>query len=388
MQEFVSNWQRHPQSMIEPSQYGIPTSLPDSGLGAEFVEQFIDVLMAEHSAKLDHPLAFAHMDPPTTPIAANVVGKNAKYNQNLLHPEVSPLATVAERSVIEWLMSFFEMRDGHFCSGSTLANLTGLWCAREHGAKRVVTSQDAHLSVAKSAHILGMPCKLLPVDANGRLVVSAEDLQCTDCLVLTAGTTGRGVIDVLHRPANVTWLHIDAAWAAPLRLTRFGDRLDGIELADSLSISAHKWFYQPKDSAMILFKHPSAREKVSFGGAYLAVPNVGVQGSRGASGLALLASLMASGRQGLAEDIERSMEHAERLAHFMLNHEVIEVKQFPETGVLNWRPKRKEPESVLKKLGCTTSKTMIDGDVWLRQVAANPYADIDQITEKVIAAIN
>jgi L-2,4-diaminobutyrate decarboxylase len=364
----------------------IPLNLPELSSDYEDVFSQFENLMTEFSADLGSISAMAHMDPPTPKIAAQIVGLNAAYNQNLLHPDLSPLATKIEERAIAWLLPFFRMNDGHFCAGSTIANLTAIWCAREHGARRVIASQDAHISVAKAAHILGIEFISVPVDSDGRM--KNDDLgDLKDaCLVLTAGTTGRGVVDSLA-PTNAIWTHIDAAWAGPLRLTKHAHILDGIETADSVAISAHKWFYQPKDSALVLFADRKARHKVSYGGSYLTTPNVGVQGSRGAAAIPFMATLMLWGRTGLAARIEKNMSDALKLAEFLHLHQAIELKQMPETAVVNWRPKNKSIEQVLAALGETSSRTQIDKEVWVRQVAANPSADVDLIISKILNSV-
>jgi len=345
----------------------------------------MDSLLDTASAPLGDPLTFSHMDPPASKIAAYVAGRNAELNQNLLHPSLSPLAIEAERCVLDWLCPFFHMETGLFCSGSSIANLTALWCAREHGATRIVSSADAHLSVAKSAHILGLRHVQLPVDRYGKIELSNSELTTQDCLVLTAGTTGRGAIDTIEH-FDVQWLHVDAAWAGPLRLSKYADRLLGLEYADSVAVSAHKWFYQPKESAMVLFKDTSALRKLSFGGAYLAASNIGVQGSRGAVALALLATLMSEGLNGIAKLIEKNMNDAEVLAQYLEETDGIELRQKPDSGVLNWRPMNRPIDAVSAELGLTSSKTEIDGLPWLRQVAVNPFADIQQIIKKISEA--
>ena len=362
-----------------------PQRLPEVGPGDEVTSNSFDALIGEYSAPLADALAFAHMDPPTSVVAANVVGLNAQTNQNLLHPDLSPLASVAETKVISWLAPFFGMHDGLMCSGSSLANLTALWCARESGATRVVASTDAHLSIAKSAHILGLAFHAVPVDAAGRIEQLDSVVSEFDCVVLTAGTTARGVVDRLER-RDTRWLHVDAAWAGPLRMTLYSDRLDGIEYADSVAVSAHKWLYQPKDSALIFFKDPASRELISFGGAYLVAPNVGIQGSRGAAGLALLATLMSNGRSGLAATIEKGVQDAETFARFIDSQSSLELKALPETGVVNWRPVNSDVQTVAKTLGLTSSTVTIDDDLWLRQVAANPFVDMKAVVDKVMRA--
>lgn len=365
---------------------GFPTDWPDEGVGAEAALAWFAEQVRSRSARLGDPLAFAHMDPPPLELAAQLVGLNAAVNQNLLHPETSPFATEAERRVIAWLAPVFGMRCGHMCSGSTLANLTALWRAREAGARRVVTSADAHVSVAKAAHILGLGFETVPVDGHGRLDRSLLPATENAAVVLTAGTTGRGVIDALA-PVPCRWLHVDAAWAGPLRLTRYGDRLDGIERADSVAISGHKWLYQPKESALILFRDPDAQEAISFGGSYLAKPNVGVQGSRGAAAIPLLASLMALGRSGMAALIEANMADAEALAARLADDARFVLKQMPEAGVLNWRPAQGDTADVLSRLAGTASRTVIDGTLWARHVAANPHASIPAIWSRIAEAL-
>jgi L-2,4-diaminobutyrate decarboxylase len=364
----------------------IPDAFPKDGYGEEAVFNWFKREIETKSAMLGDDLAFAHMDPPTPEIASRLLGLNARFNQNLLHPDLSPFATEAERRVIGWIAPAFGMTTGHMCSGSTLANLTAIWRAREAGASRVVASEDAHISVAKSAHILGMPFTAVAVNAYGQLDRLQLDGLTDAAIVLTAGTTGRGVVDCLSR-IDAAWVHVDAAWAGPLMFTKYADRLSGIEHADSVAVSAHKWLFQPKDSALILFANPDAQAAISFGGAYLQAPNIGVQGSRGAAAIPLLATLLAWGEAGLAKRIEKGVQDTEALANYLTNDDRTELKQYPETGVLNWRPANGKVEEVLLSLGQTSSKTKIDGELWLRQVAANPNADITKIWKKICSAI-
>jgi L-2,4-diaminobutyrate decarboxylase len=363
-----------------------PPTLPATGLGDDAVWHWFAQAIADRSAKLGDPLSLAHMDPPTPELAARLVGLNAQYNQNLLHAALSPFATEAEQCVIAWLAPYFGMRAGHMCAGSTLANLTALWAAREAGARAVVASADAHISVPKSAHILGMAYRAVPTDSGGRIDIAKLGDLHEAALVLTAGTTGRGAIDPLARHA-ARWLHVDAAWAGPLRLTSYADRLAGIECADSIAISAHKWLYQPKDSALVLFADPDMQSAISYGGSYLATPNIGVQGSRGAAAIPLLATLLAWGQSGLAARIERNMADAQQLADYLAAHDGAQLHQQPVTAVVNWRPRYRAFEAVAAALGPSASRTQINGDLWLRHVAANPHADIPAICARIAAAL-
>ncbi|NIS37550.1 MAG: aspartate aminotransferase family protein, partial [Actinobacteria bacterium] len=191
--------------------------------------------------------------------------------------------------------------------GSTMANLTALWAAREvAGIRRVVASAQAHLSVRKAAVILGLDYEAAPSGADHRLDPHALPDLTDAAIVLTAGTTATGAIDPLDAGGDAAWRHIDAAWAGPLRLSRHHRHvLEGVEHADSVAVSAHKWLYQPKESALVLFADETAAHDVmTFGGGYLAVPNVGMLGSHGAAAISLAATLLAWGRQGMEARID------------------------------------------------------------------------------------
>ena len=371
----------------------LPPDLPTIGIGEDEAFRRVSAAVERLSAALGHPSSLAHMDPPTPDVAARLVGLNAAYNQNLLHPDLSPFASQAESPVIGWLAPFFGMEAGHMCAGSTIANLEALWCAREHGATRVVASVDAHVSILKSARILGLPLVTVPVDADGGMDADALPELDGAALVLTLGTTGRGAIDdpkLIERAqrGRAAWVHADAAWAGPLRLTRHADRLDGIERTDSVAVSAHKWLFQPKDSALVLYREAAMQDAISFGGAYLAVPNVGVQGSRGAAGVALLGTLLAWGRDGLAERIERCVALSDALGDRLEGDDRTQLLTRPATAVLNWRPHdTARTDEIITALAATASRTAVGGEPWVRQVAANMHADLEAVWERVDRAL-
>ena len=277
--------------------------MPESGLGEIQTLAMLAPLVLGQAANLGAATAFAHMDPPTPWVTWALTLWNVSLNQNLLHPATAPVARNIEQLVISWLAPYFGMQGGHMTPGCTVANLTALWAARENaGVTEVIASEGAHLSIAKAAHLLGLRYQTIASDRTGAMIAEAleGDLSRT-VLVLTAGTTSGGRLDPLTLAGRAGWTHIDAAWAGPLRLSaRHGDRLAGLERADSVAVSAHKWLFQPKESAFVLFRDvASAHAAVSFGGAYLATPNIGVLGSHGAAATLLLATLLACGGTGL-----------------------------------------------------------------------------------------
>ena len=368
----------------ELARYGLPKSLPDTGLGeVEALERLAPNVLGR-AAYLGASDAMAHMDPPTPWITWALALWNARLNQNLLHSATAPFAREAEACVVEWLAPFFGMNGGHITPGSSIANLTALWAARDlRGVKKVIASSTSHLSVRKAAQILGLDYVEAGVDQRDRLDPTTLPSDLSDaCLVLTAGTTSVGAVDPLDCCGLAAWTHIDAAWAGPLALSdRHRNTISGVDQADSVAVSAHKWLFQPKESALVMFRDAAAAHRaISFGGAYLAAPNIGVQGSHGAAGTLLLATLLAWGREGLAARIEHCMSNARRLQEFIAAHPDLEL--FPDggTGVIVFRPAAHSVDEFRAALpqGLASSAD-IDGDTWLRCVSANPNADIGRI---------
>jgi len=198
----------------------LPVAFPENGAGDLTTLELLAPHVIGGAAALDNARALAHMDPPTPWITWATAMWNARLNQNLLHPATSPFARVAELTVIDWLAPFFGMYGGHMCSGSTLANLTALWAARDAGGViEVVASTDAHVSIGKAAKILGLPYRQIATQPNGQLNLDELGDVSGACLVLTAGTTSTGVIDPLNVKQVAKWIHVDAAWAGPLRLS-------------------------------------------------------------------------------------------------------------------------------------------------------------------------
>jgi len=358
----------------------LPSELPDEGLGASDSLELLAAPVLAQARSLHAPGFFAHMDPPTPWISWAMQLWTASRNQNLLHPDTAPVARDLEARVVDWLAPSFGLAGGHMTPGSTIANLTALWAAREAGAHTVVSTTAAHLSVAKAAHLLGMFHRQIPDWDNA---VNLEGCVA----VITAGTTSTGEIEPLDAAPDAHWRHVDAAWAGPLILSdRHRSLLDGIEKADSISVSAHKWLFQPKESAFVFFADvEAAHASVSFGAEYLAVPNVGVLGSHGAAAVPLLATLLAYGRTGIAGWIDTSMELAERLARGVDVDPALELRSLPHAGVVNWRHRSLASDEVQRRLPSDVfvSTTTIDGELWLRSVAANPLANPSLVLQTV-----
>lgn len=379
------------QPVPESQSIILPDSFPEAGIGDSAALDTLAPVVLDGSAQLHHPGYFAHMDPPTPAITWAASLWQVATNQNLLHPDAGPAARLLTEQVVNWLAPSFGMSGGHFVPGSTIANLTALWAARQlKQVTRVAASEKSHLSIRKSAEILGLKYTALPTNSRHEIDISSLTQLDQTALVLTAGTVATGIVDPLSRPDGTAWVHVDAAWTGPLRLThRFARCLDGIETADSVGFSAHKWLYQPKGSALVLFRNAdAAHDALSYGGGYLATPNVGLLGSTPAAAIPLAAMILSWGRTGLGQRIESDMAKADELAKLIESDPRFLLWGPNQTGVVVWRPVDAAASDVRNRLkNGWVSLTEVDGQTWFRSVAANPSADPGYLFDQVSAAL-
>ncbi len=383
--DLLSQFLRDQQAdATKTSPFILPESFPEKGIGDPEALNELAPLVLGQSMKPGSPYFSGHMDPPTPWITWASTLWNAALNQNLLHPATSPAAKPLEEKVIAWLAPFFGMSGGQMLPGSSFANLTALWAARDmRGVRRVLASEQAHISVQKAAHILGLDYHTVATDESHHLDANAlGDLRNT-ALVLTAGTTSVGAIDDLSLRGHAAWVHVDAAWAGPLRLSeQYQDRLSGLQHADSVSVSAHKWLFQPKESALIFFRSwEEVIPHLSFGGNYLTAPNIGLPGSHGAVAVPLLATLLAWGRAGLSQRLDLCMRKADQLTSMISDDDRLILFAPPETGIVVWKPKHVKPDPTCSELQRYVSTVNIGGEIWLRAVMANPHVNIELMFE-------
>lgn len=139
-------------------------------------------------------------------------------------------------------------------------------------------------------------------------------------VVGTAGTTTAGVIDPLTELATVCrdrgiWFHVDAAWGgAAILAPSLRSYLAGIELADSITCDAHKWFSVAMGCGMFFCRHPKTVQRAfrteaaympsSADAATFDPYTTSVQWSRRFIGLKLFLSLAERGEAGQAAMIE------------------------------------------------------------------------------------
>ncbi|RUO80664.1 putative pyridoxal-dependent aspartate 1-decarboxylase [Idiomarina tyrosinivorans] len=367
---------------------------------SDHTEFLLDKLVA-HSVHTASPRFIGHMTSALPyfllPLAKLMVG----LNQNLVKIETSKAFTPLERNVIGMLHHLVYQRDGDFyrrwmhsaqhslgafCSGGTVANITALWVARNqllkptngfagiaadglaaglqhYGYQRltVMVSERGHYSLAKAADVLGIGRKNLiavPTDHNNRVQIAALREKCQQveadggkvmAIIGVAGTTETGHIDPLEEMAEVAQqvnahFHVDAAWGgATLMSSRHRQLLAGIELADSVTIDAHKQMYVPMGAGLVLFKDPSAVRAIEHHAEYIirhGSKDLGahtMEGSRSGMAMMVFSALHVIGRRGYELLIDNSIEKAHYFADLIRQQDDFEVITDPELCLLTYR---------------------------------------------------
>ncbi|HOX25745.1 MAG TPA: aminotransferase class I/II-fold pyridoxal phosphate-dependent enzyme [Candidatus Krumholzibacteria bacterium] len=237
---------------------------------------------------------FGMMNPAPLPVAVLAEALAAAMNQNVASWRHAPAATAIEKRVVRWLCDLFGLPEtsfGTLVDGGSLANITGLKLAINRALGRHLAQLDdggppapaiarltfyvsnqGHYSFIKAVDLLGLgrgQLRKLPVDDLFRVDLGAlegaieADLAAglkPCCVIGIAGTTNTGSIDKLAELAAIArrhdcWYHVDAAYGGAVALSdRYRTMLHGIELADSITVDPHKWFYMPFSAGGILVR--------------------------------------------------------------------------------------------------------------------------------------
>lgn len=361
------------------------TALPAEGRPLD------DVLAAVREdvlANAVHPsdeTCVAHLQcPPMVPALAAEALLTAS-NQSLDSFDQAPAATVVEERLIADLTALYELgaaADGVVTGGGTESNHQALLLARddyvetvfgqsvrEHGLPpaaqdlRILCSADAHFTAAQSAALLGLgedAVVTIPTDGRHRMDATAlrETVERLDdagkhpfAVVGTAGTTDFGSIDPLSAVADVAathdlWVHVDAAFGGALAVSdQHGERLSGIDRADSVAVDFHKLFFQPIACGALLVADGESFELMSRNAAYLnpagdAVPNLVAKSTRTTRRFDALKPYVAFrtlGQDGLGALVDRTLALADDVAGLLRADPAFELACEPTLNAVTFR---------------------------------------------------
>ncbi|MEH7355141.1 pyridoxal-dependent decarboxylase [Neobacillus drentensis] len=349
----VSNHQINRQELLE------------EGIG---LHKALDVFEKEYSKSLSAstgPRYLGFVTGGSTP--ASILGDwlTSLYDQNVMMTEDS-IAGYMEIETIEMLKDLFSLSkdySGTFVSGATMANFIGLAQARQWAAHhyKVDVSQQGlfklppikvlggaiHSSVYKALAMLGMGRECVqPIDLqlNREAIETSvlrsylEENKNEPCIVIAnAGTVNTVDFDDLSAIGKLKedynfWLHIDAAFGGFAACSpKYKILVEGINLADSITIDAHKWLNVPYDSAMQFTRHKHLQVEVfqnnaAYLGSSISNPefiHLTPENSRRFRALPAWFTLKAYGKKGYQELFERNIEMAS-----MLKDKIEQSEQF------------------------------------------------------------
>lgn len=369
---------------------------------SDHTEHLLDTLVS-HSVHTSSPSFIGHMTSALPYFLMPLSKIMIALNQNLVKIETSKAFTPLERQVLgmlhrliygqndtfynQWMHSANHSL-GAFCSGGTIANITALWVARNKALRAngsfkgvekeglfkamkhygydglaVLVSERGHYSLKKAADVLGLGQEGLvavKTDANNRIIVDDLKAKIVElekqnikpiAVIGVAGTTETGNVDPLPEIAEVCQahgchFHVDAAWGggATLMSNHHRHLLKGVEMADSVTIDAHKQLYiPPMGAGMVLFKDPDAMKSIEHHAQYIlrkGSKDLGshtLEGSRSGMAMLVYAAMHIISRPGYELLIDQSIEKARYFADLIKQQDDFELVSEPELCLLTYR---------------------------------------------------
>jgi glutamate/tyrosine decarboxylase-like PLP-dependent enzyme len=325
------------------------------------------------AARVDHPRFFAFVpSAPTWPgVVADYVAAGFNIFQGTWLGSGGP--SQLELVVIDWFRDWVGYPDtagGLFTSGGSAAILDALVAAREQaGAPErpaILMSDQTHSAVERAARIVGVRREgivKIPADDQFRLTPAALDVAINQArrdgftpiaVCANAGTTNTGAVDPLPAIADTCereriWLHVDGAYGGFAVLSGRGKRqLAGLERADSISLDAHKWLYQPFEAGCLLVKdiatlvrafsvNPDYLQDTKLGLEHVNFADRGYQLTRSFRALKVWMSIQTFGLAKFREAIDRTIDLATEAGALVSKTEGLELLSPPSLGVLCFR---------------------------------------------------
>ncbi len=377
------------------------SSMPESPTYvSEHTEHLLDSVVSQ-SVHTSAPSFIGHMTSALPYFLMPLSKIMIALNQNLVKIETSKAFTPLERQVLGMLHRLiYGQKDdfyshwmhsadhslGAFCSGGTIANITALWVARnrllqpdgdfegiaKQGLFAALThykcnglatfvSERGHYSVKKAADVLGIGQdgviavktdnnnRICLTDLNKKIAAVKEKNIKPLAIIGVAGTTETGTIDPLRKLAQVAQregchFHVDAAWGgATLMSNTYRHLLDGIDLADSVTIDAHKQLYVPMGAGMVIFKDPELMSSIQHHAEYIlrkGSKDLGrhtLEGSRSGMAMLLYSCFNVISRPGYELLINQSIEKAKYFSELIKQQDDFELISEPELCLLTYR---------------------------------------------------
>lgn len=211
-----------------------------------------------------------------------VMLNNSMYTYKVAGPQIGIEKTIL-RNIIN-LIGFGNEADGTFAPGGSMTIFMAMIMARDaidldiryEGAQNkmtLYTSEESHYSVAKNAAFIGTGrnnIRFIPSNDKGQMLIDELEKQIVEDISngfkpfyinATASTTVLGAFDDIKAISKIAkkhkiWLHVDGAFGGSVIFSKkYKHLIDGVNLADSFSINAHKMLGTPLSTSIIVVKN-------------------------------------------------------------------------------------------------------------------------------------
>lgn len=338
-----------------------PDPLPDleglirpEGHDPGMILKFFKERLALHVVSIDSPgfLAFIPNAPTKNSLFFDMVVACSGLNGTSWLESAG--VVIAENQALEFIAEMAGMpvgSGGAFVSGGSMGNLSSLTVGRDIGRSkhpefaphevRFAISDDAHSSIGKALHVLGIEPLLVETEDHRFTRANLEAALANDPspasvigIAATSGTTNAGIVDDLEGLGSYArehdlWFHVDGAYGgAALFSPTHRELLTGIRHADSFIVDPHKWLFAPLDSCALVYRDPTgARKVLAQEAGYLDVLHTGddahyewnpsdfaIHLSRRARGLPFWFSLVTNGVTAYETAVQAAIDLAGRTA--------------------------------------------------------------------------
>ncbi len=325
------------------------------------------------AARVDHPRFFAFVpSAPTWPgVVADFLAAGFNTFQGTWLGSGGP--SEVELVVTDWIRTWIgypEGAGGLFTSGGSAASLDALVAAREAaGAPErpaVYMSDQSHSALERAARIVGVrPEGVRKVASDERFRIEVDDLArrvredradgwAPVAVCANAGTTNTGSVDPLRELADFCaeegiWLHVDGAYGGFGVLAERGRALmEGIERADSVTLDAHKWLFQPFEVGCLMVRdvrtlerafnvHPEYLQDTDLGEEHVNFGDRGLQLSRSFRALKVWMSIQTFGTSAFRRAVAHAIELADRAEARVKASPVLELLSPASLGIVCFR---------------------------------------------------
>ena len=397
-------------------------NIPENPMLIKDVLTEIKTKIIDHSVKVSNPYYVGHMTSAIPYFMILLEMITAALNQNQVKIETAKASSFVERELVAWLHRLvFKRTDkfykkniqnhrvalGNITSDGTIGNLTALLVAREkafppdgdfsgirmsglqcglryYGYTKavIIVSNRGHYSIKKAAGLLGIGEENvwnIPVDNNNQIdleklrrrlrgLEGERNAEKTNVIAIVgiAGATETGSVDNLEKLGKIAreagaHFHVDACWGgSALLVDEYRPMFKGIEMADSVTIDAHKLLYCPMSMGIVLFHNEKDLHFIRHSSQYIIRKNsvdtgrFTIEGSRPFACLKPWAALKIIGRDGyglLFKQAYKSTENLRNILDSCGNFETLSVSELfiltyrfipaaVKKQILSWRTKR------------------------------------------------